>query len=72
MAFSITNEKTGQIYYLHRCKHYGDDNRFNGAHYFSKTIKDNAVDEFPKGYMIVYSYNSTLPLLKKIPILNED
>jgi hypothetical protein len=64
MAYSYKNSK-GQTYYLHSKKagRGGTSNR--DLYYFAKEAKENALDDIPKGYLVVESERTGLPILKK-------
>lgn len=64
MAFSYTSKKSGTTYYLHSktTSTKGGERTLN---FFSKELKDGALDAVPEGYEVVESEQTGLPLLKK-------
>jgi len=63
MAFSFKNSK-GQTYYLHASTRTLKSGKTQHLYFFAKTVKDGALNEVPKGYMVSESA-SGLPVLKK-------
>lgn len=63
MAFKHMNSK-GQAYYLHAQVRKLASGKEQRLFFFSKTIKDGALDALPAGYVVSESANG-LPLLKK-------
>lgn len=63
MAKSYTNAK-GVTYYLHGRTRVLKSGKESTLYFFSKEIKDGALDEVPAGYMISETKNG-LPVLKK-------
>lgn len=65
-AFCICSKMNGEKYYLH-CK---DAKLIGGGwgklYYFAKEAEANAIDQIPRGYEIIESARSGLPLLKKV------
>jgi len=63
MAFKHTNSK-GQAYYLHARVRKFPSGKEQRLFFFSKTVKDGALDSVPAGYEVTESANG-LPLLKR-------
>jgi YHS domain-containing protein len=65
MAFSVESKKSGKTYYLHSkdVKLKGD--RIQTIYYFGGEAKENALDELPKGYIVIENERTGLPMLKK-------
>lgn len=64
MPYSVESKKTGTKYYLH-----SRETESRGGkrllYFFSKEVKDGALDELPKGYVVTESAQTGLPLLKR-------
>jgi hypothetical protein len=64
MPYSVESKKTGQKYYLH-----SRETESRGGkrllYFFSKEVKDGALDELPEGYVVTESAQTGLPLLKR-------
>lgn len=64
MAYSVKSEKTGTTYYLH-----SRETESRGGkrllYFFSKEVKDGALDKLPDGYAVTESKQTGLPLLKR-------
>ncbi len=65
MAYKYTNSK-GATYFLHANIRKLASGKEQRLYFFSKTIKDGALDTLPAGYVISESA-SGLPLLKRAP-----
>ena len=64
MAFSTTSRKSGTTYYLHgRTTPTAKGSRT--LYFFSKEVKEGALDTLPEGYEVSESATTGLPLLKK-------
>jgi YHS domain-containing protein len=63
MAYSHTNSK-GNTYYLHSKTTLLKSGREQTIYYFAKTVKKEAIDAVPDGYVVSESKNG-LPVLKK-------
>lgn len=64
MAYSVTSKKTGATYYLHaRTQETPGGKRT--LYFFSKEVKDGALNDLPAGYTVTESAQTGLPLLKK-------
>jgi hypothetical protein len=63
MAYSHTNSK-GVVYYLHSRLTQLRGDRSQQIYFFAKTIRDDALDAVPDGYVVAESRNG-LPVLKK-------
>lgn len=66
MAYAYTNEK-GNKYYLHSklLRDKQDPTPTDYLYFFAKTVRDNALDEIPVGYVLSETKNG-LPVLKRI------
>jgi hypothetical protein len=64
MPFSVESNKTGATYYLHsqETESRGGKRRL---FFFSKEIKDGALDAMPDGYVVTENTKTGLPLLKR-------
>ena len=64
MAYAVTSKKTGTKYYLHSRE---TDSRGGKRrlYFFSKEVKDGALDALPEGYTVTESEQTGLPLLKR-------
>ena len=63
MAYGFKNSK-GTTYYLHTKKTESKTGKDRTLFYFSKEIKDGAIDAVPAGYTVV-EMKTGLPVLKK-------
>jgi hypothetical protein len=65
MAFSVKSKKSGKMYHLHSkvVKLKGD--RKQTIYYFAGKATKDAIDELPKGYMVIENKRTGLPMLKK-------
>lgn len=63
MAYSHTNAK-GVTYYLHGKDRVLKSGKTSTLYFFAKEVKDGALNEVPKGYMVSETKNG-LPVLKK-------
>jgi hypothetical protein len=63
MAYSHTNSK-GNTYYLHSKTTLLKSGREQTIYYFAKTVKKEAIEAVPDGYVVSESKNG-LPVLKK-------
>jgi hypothetical protein len=63
MAYAHTNSK-GNTYYLHGRETTLKNGSTRTLYFFSKEVKDGALDEVPQGYVVSESKNG-LPVLKK-------
>jgi len=66
MAYAYTNKK-GNTYYLHARlqRNKQDPTPLDYFYFFAKTVRDDAVDEIPVGYVLSETKNG-LPVLKRI------
>jgi hypothetical protein len=63
MPYSVKSQKTGTTYYLHRTKAKTRSGE-RLLHFFSKEVKEGAIDAVPAGYTVVEAPTG-LPLLKR-------
>ena len=64
MAYSVVSKKSGSTYFLHgRTTPTASGSRT--LYFFSKEVKEGALDALPEGYMVTESAQTGLPLLKK-------
>ncbi|MCJ7737469.1 MAG: hypothetical protein MUQ10_09185 [Anaerolineae bacterium] len=65
MAYAYTNGK-GNTYYLHSklLRDKQDPTPTDYLYFFAKTVRDNALDEIPVGYVLSETKNG-LPVLKR-------
>ncbi len=63
MAYGFTNSK-GNTYYLHNKKSMTSTGKERTLFFFSKEVKDGALDAVPMGYDVV-EMKTGLPVLKK-------
>ena len=63
MAYGFTNTK-GTTYYLHGKKSTTSTGKERQLFYFSKEVKEDALDNVPAGYDVV-EMKTGLPVLKK-------
>jgi hypothetical protein len=63
MAYSHTNSK-GVTYYLHGRTRVLKSGKESTLYFFSKEVKDGALDSVPSGYVVSETKNG-LPVLKK-------
>ena len=62
MSFSVKSKKNGTEYFLHgKPAANGKTTLF----FFSKTVKDGAMDKLPDGYEVSENSATGLPILKK-------
>lgn len=64
MPYSVTSKKTGTTYYLHS-KETDSRGGKRRLFFFSKEVKDGALDKLPEGYIVTESAQTGLPLLKR-------
>jgi len=64
MAYSFTNSK-GTTYFLHTKKTVVASGKERTLFFFSKEIKEGALDAVPQGYTVV-EMKTGLPVLKKV------
>jgi len=69
MAFGFTNSK-GTTYYLHAKKSITSTGKERTLFFFSKEVKDGALDAVPSGYDVV-EMKTGLPVLKKAVAASE-
>ncbi len=64
MPYEVKSKKTGQSYFLHARE---TDSRGGKRllYFFSKEVKDGALDGLPTGYVVTESEKTGLPLLKR-------
>ena len=65
MTYTISNSR-GQTYYLHGKNVILKNGRDQRIYFFAKTVKDDALDALPDGYMVSENSQTGLPVLKKI------
>ena len=63
MAYMFTNSK-GQKYYLHERKRVTKSGKTSSLYFFSKEMKEGAIDAVPAGYTVA-EMATGLPVLKK-------
>ena len=63
MAYAFTNSK-GVTYYLHTRRQAAASGKERVLYFFSKEVKDGAIDAVPQGYTVV-EMKTGLPVLKK-------
>lgn len=63
MAYGFTNSK-GVTYYLHTRKSLTKSGKQRQIFFFSKEVKDGAIDAVPSGYKVA-EMKTGLPVLKK-------
>ena len=63
MAYAHTNSK-GVTYYLHARERVSKAGKVSKLFFFSKEVKDGALDSVPAGYAVAETANG-LPVLKK-------
>jgi hypothetical protein len=64
MAYAFTNSK-GVTYYLHNRRTMAASGKERVLFFFSKEIKEGALDAVPAGYTVV-EMKTGLPVLKKV------
>lgn len=64
MPYAVTSKKTGVEYYLHR-RVSATPSGERVLYFFSKQVKEGAIDQLPEGYQVVESPATGLPLLKR-------
>ncbi|MGE5251154.1 MAG: hypothetical protein ACM3QS_13195 [Bacteroidota bacterium] len=64
MAYGFKNSK-GVTYYLHTKKTSTKSGKQRQLFYFSKEVKDGAIDQVPSGYKVA-EMKTGLPVLKKV------
>ena len=62
MAYSVKSKKNGTEYYLHSRR---AANGTTQLFFFSKEVKDGALDALPEGYEVSENSATGLPILKK-------
>lgn len=62
MAYSVKSKKSGTEYFLHGR---GAANGKTTLFFFSKEVKDGALDALPEGYEVSENSATGLPILKK-------
>lgn len=64
MSYAVKSKKTGTDYYLHARE---TDSRGGKRllYFFSKEIKEGALDALPSGFVVTESEKTGLPLLKR-------
>lgn len=65
MAYSVTSQKTGDTYYLHSKDVMLRGGRKQTIYYFARTVKPEAIDSLPAGYVTMENSRTGLPMLKK-------
>ncbi|MCX6379729.1 MAG: hypothetical protein NT023_09695 [Armatimonadetes bacterium] len=64
MSYSVQSKKTGTTYFLH-----GRETESRGGkrllYFFSKEVKDGALEALPEGFVVTESEKTGLPLLKR-------
>lgn len=63
-AFSYTNSK-GQTYYLHTKEVTLKNGRVQRIYFFARDIRDGALAEVPKGYEVMETKRTSMPVLKR-------
>lgn len=64
MAYAFTNSK-GVTYYLHNRRQAAASGKERVLYFFSKEVKDGALEQVPSGYTVV-EMKTGLPVLKKV------
>jgi hypothetical protein len=64
MAYAFTNSK-GVTYYLHTRRQPAASGKERVLYFFSKEVKEGAMDAVPSGYTVV-EMKTGLPVLKKV------
>mgnify|MGYP001593940188 FL=1 len=64
MAYTVQNKK-GQTYYLHGKMVTLRGGRKQQIYYFARTVKADALDSLPAGYVKTENHRTGLPMLKK-------
>lgn len=64
-AFAAVSKKSGVTYYLHSKDVVLRGDREQTIYFFCKEIKEGALAELPKGYIVGENTRTGLPLLKK-------
>lgn len=65
MAYSVKSKKTGESYYLHSKDVTLRGGRQQTIYYFARVAKEGALDDLPKGYVVMENSRTGLPMLKK-------
>lgn len=64
MAYSYTNAKK-QTYYLHMKDVTLKNGRVQRIYFFARDVRPGALDEVPKGYEVMETKRTNMPVLKK-------
>ncbi len=64
MTYSTTNSR-GQTYYLHGKNVILKNGREQRIYFFAKTVRVEALDALPTGYVVSENKQTGLPVLKK-------
>jgi YHS domain-containing protein len=65
MAYSVKSKKSGKTYYLHSKDVTLVNGRKQTIYYFAKEAGRGSVDQLPKGYEVIESPITGLPMLRK-------
>lgn len=65
-AFSYTNSKKGQTYYLHTREVTLKNGRQQTIYFFARDIRDGALEAVPEGYEVIETERTGMPVLRKI------
>ena len=65
MAYAVQSKKNGKTFYLHSKEVTLKGGRLQRIFYFAGTVKPEALDELPEGYLVSENSRTGLPLLKK-------
>jgi len=67
MPYKIVSRKSGKPFYLHTKEVQLRWGRTQTIYYFAPTIRSNAIDALPEGYLVTENPRIGLPLLKRKP-----
>jgi YHS domain-containing protein len=65
MPFNVKSKKSGETYYLHSKEVTLKGGRKQRLFFFSKEVKQGAMDALPEGYTTMENARTGLPMLKK-------
>ncbi len=66
MAYSYTNKKKGQTYFLHSRDVKLKNGRVQRIYFFARDVRPGALDAVPAGYTVVETERTGMPVLKKM------
>jgi hypothetical protein len=64
-AFSYTNKKKGQTYYLHTREVTLKNGRVQRIYFFARDIREGALEAVPEGYIVFETERTGMPVLKR-------